>query len=103
MMIKKNLILIILVLTVQTLFSQNLTPTYSNVDYVGNGNTKQMLDLYIPSGVTAPTALIIHIHGGAFMMGSKGVAEQPSFVTFFNNGYICADINYRLSPNPKVF
>jgi len=97
MMIKKNLVLIILVLTVQTLFSQNLTPTYSNVDYVGNGNTKQMLDLYIPSGVAAPTALIIHIHGGAFMMGSKGVAEQPSFVTFFNNGYICADINYRLS------
>jgi acetyl esterase/lipase len=30
-------------------------------------------------------------------MGSKGTGEQPSFVTFFNNGYICADINYRLS------
>lgn len=80
-----------------TVFSQNLTPTYSDVDYVGNGNTKQMLDLYIPAGVTTPTGLIIHIHGGAFMMGSKGVAEQPSFVTFYNNGYICADINYRLS------
>ena len=94
---KKTMSLIILVLTVLSACSQNLTPTYSNVDYVGNGNTKQMLDLYIPSGITAPTALIIHIHGGAFMMGSKGTGEQPSFVTFFNNGYICADINYRLS------
>ncbi len=94
---KKTMSLIILLMTAITVFSQNLTPTYSNVDYVGNGNSKQMLDLYIPDGLTAPAGLIIHIHGGAFMMGSKGVAEQPSFVTFFNNGYVCADINYRLS------
>jgi len=94
---KKAVSLIILALTVLTVSSQNLTPTYSDVDYAGNGNPKQMLDLYIPAGVTAPTGLIIHIHGGAFMMGSKGAGEQPSFVTFYNNGYICADINYRLS------
>lgn len=94
---KKTMSLILLALAVLTVSAQNLTPTYSNVDYVGNGNSKQMLDLYIPAGVTAPTALIIHIHGGAFMMGSKGTSEQPSFVTFYNNGYICADINYRLS------
>jgi acetyl esterase/lipase len=94
---KKNMSLIILVLAALSGSCQSLVPTYSNVDYVGNGNSKQMLDLYIPAGVTAPTALIIHIHGGAFMMGSKGVAEQPSYVTFYNNGYICADINYRLS------
>jgi len=94
---KKTLSLIIFVLAALTVSSQNLTPTYSNVDYVGNGNSKQMLDLYIPAGVTEPTALVIHIHGGAFMMGSKGTSEQPSFVTFYNNGYICADINYRLS------
>ncbi len=94
----KNLMsLIILALAALTGSAQNLTPTYSDVDYAGNGNSKQMLDLYIPAGVTAPTALVIHIHGGAFMMGSKGTGEQPSFVTFYNNGYICADINYRLS------
>ncbi|MCX6279081.1 MAG: alpha/beta hydrolase fold domain-containing protein [Bacteroidetes bacterium] len=94
---KKAMSLIILVLAALAGSCQSLVPAYSNVDYVGNGNSKQMLDIYIPSGVTTPTALIIHIHGGAFMMGSKGVGEQPSFVTFFNNGYICADINYRLS------
>lgn len=77
--------------------AQTWNPTFSNVDYVGNGNTKQMLDIYIPSGVDTPTATIVHIHGGAFMMGSKGVSEQPSFEYFFNNGYICVDINYRLS------
>ncbi len=75
--------------------AQSLTTTYSNVDYVGNNNSKQMLDLYIPSNVTNPTPVIIHIHGGAFMMGAKG--DQTTFATFYNNGYICADINYRLS------
>lgn len=95
---KKQSLLLIALLAGLTTFSQkSLTPTFSNIDYAGNGNSKQMLDLYIPSGITAPTALIIHIHGGAFMGGSKGVSEQPSFVNLYNNGYICADINYRLS------
>jgi len=90
-------LLAICVLSFFYLEAQKWTPTYSNLDYVGNGNTKQMLDLYIPAGVTSATPLIIHIHGGAFMMGGKGVSEQPSFLNLFNNGYICADINYRLS------
>jgi acetyl esterase/lipase len=88
---------IVMLFSISVLNAQKWTPTYSNVDYVGNGNTKQMMDIYIPTGITTPTATIIHIHGGAFLMGSKGVSEQPSFQTFFNNGYICADINYRLS------
>lgn len=77
--------------------AQKWTPTYSNVDYAGFGNSKQMLDIYIPAGISTPTATIVHIHGGAFLMGSKGASEQPSFQTFFNNGYICVDINYRYS------
>lgn len=76
-----------------TLYAQ--TPTYSNVDYVGKGSSKQMMDIYVPSGITTPAPLIVHIHGGAFLAGSKG--EVASFKTFYNNGYICADINYRLS------
>jgi acetyl esterase/lipase len=97
MMKKSIFVTSVLLLAISVLQAQKWSPTYSNVDYVGNGNTKQMMDIYIPSGITTPTATIIHIHGGAFLMGSKGVSEQPSFQTFFNNGYICADINYRLS------
>ncbi len=94
---KKLTLAWIMLLSVYGLKAQTLTPNYSNVDYVGNGNTKQMLDIYIPQGINEPTATIVHIHGGAFMMGSKGVSEQPSFQTLYNNGYICVDINYRLS------
>jgi len=95
----KKLVLVTtcLLLSICGLKAQRWNPTYSNLDYVGNGNSKQMLDIYIPTGVSTPTGTIVHIHGGAFMMGSKGTSEQPSFQTFFNNGYICVDINYRLS------
>lgn len=95
----KNFALLILTsfLMSCSLIAQKWNPTYSNLDYVGNGNSKQMLDLYIPTGLTEPAPLIIHIHGGAFMGGSKGASEQPSFQNLFNHGYICADINYRLS------
>ncbi len=86
-----------LTLSVSALKAQSWNPTYSNVDYVGDGSTKHKLDIYIPAGVNSPTATIVHIHGGAFMMGSKGVSEQPSFINLFNNGYICVDINYRYS------
>jgi len=91
------LLTICLFIAIYGVKAQTWNPTHSNVDYVGNGNAKQMLDIYIPAGVSTPTATIVHIHGGAFMMGSKGVSEQPSFQYFYNNGYICVDINYRLS------
>jgi len=65
--------------------SQTINPSFSNVDYVGKGNTKQMLDIYIPSGATTPTPAIIHIHGGAFLMGSKSTTDQSSLQFFYNS------------------
>lgn len=93
----KKVILPFLLILLIVLNSKAQTANYTNLDYAGNGNSKQMLDLYIPSSVTTPSPLIIHIHGGAFLMGSKGSSEIPSFATFYNNGFVCADINYRLS------
>jgi acetyl esterase/lipase len=72
------------------------TPTYSNLDYVGRGNAKQMLDLYIPPGLTRPAPLIFYIHGGGWQSGSKGGALRFCD-TLLAHGYIVADINYRLS------
>jgi len=94
---KLAIIIVCLSISIIGLKAQKWNPTYSNVDYVGDGSTKHKLDIYIPAGVSSPTATVVHIHGGAFMMGSKGVSEQPSFQNLYNNGYICVDINYRYS------
>jgi len=66
----------------------------------------QLLDLYEPKGDTEPNrAVIILIHGGGFVAGSKegwdGVAKKLA-----QRGYVAMAINYRLSdPNttPNTF
>ena len=77
--------------------AQTTVPTFTNVDYVGSGNIKQMMDIYIPPGTTTKKPLIMHIHGGGWYTGAKGAANVPFFQGMYNAGYIVADINYRLS------
>ena len=77
--------------------SQSLTPTFIDVDYVGDNNVKQKMDIYIPFGLTEPAPVIVFIHGGGWLEGSKGSENVPFFQQSYESGFICADINYRLS------
>ncbi len=68
-----------------------------DVDYVGAGNKRQMLDLYMPMAESAkPRPLIVFIHGGGWENGSK---ESCGIVFSFMKGgaYACASLNYRLT------
>ncbi len=78
-------------------FSQTLTPAFSNVAYAGTNNVNQQMDIYIPPGLTSPAPVIVFIHGGGWSGGSKGPGNVPFFQQCYNSGFICADINYRLS------
>jgi acetyl esterase/lipase len=78
-------------------FTDN-TVKWENVAYVTSGSSAQALDLYAPrNGTNLP--LIIWIHGGAFLFGSKGdILGEPVVLGLLLNGYAVAAINYRLSP-----
>ncbi len=91
---KTTLIFIFLIVLTSLMNAQQ--PTFRDLDYVGSGNSKQFLDLYIPSWLTQPAPLIIYFHGGGWKGGSKGNA-MGFCDTLFAHGYIVADINYRLS------
>lgn len=60
----------------------------------------QKLDLYLPNDAKAPYPLIIEIHGGGFMMGSKSGDISP-MLQGLQRGYAVASINYRLSSEAK--
>ncbi|SDS58785.1 Acetyl esterase/lipase [Mucilaginibacter mallensis] len=64
-----------------------------------------LFDLYQPKGDDARhRPLIIWMHGGGFKFGSKdakGVALWSK--TFAQRGYVCANINYRLSKKNPLF
>ena len=69
-------------------------PDYPNVPY-DTDSTSQKLDLYLPTGFTAPYPLIIYVHGGAWWGGDK--SGVPNVEQFLSRGYAMAGINYRLS------
>jgi len=69
--------------------------TYKDVQYVPNGHERNKLDIYLPEqsdGLSLP--LIIWVHGGAWLAGSKENCPAKRFVA---KGYAVASINYRLS------
>jgi acetyl esterase/lipase len=68
---------------------------HRNLEYVKGGHERQRLDLYVPAKVDAPVPVIVWVHGGAWLGGSKegGGPALP----FVGKGYAVASINYRLS------
>jgi len=66
--------------------------------YVTGGGASQTLDLYGPKKAKK-VPLIVWIHGGAFLFGSKeGFPVEPVPLHLLLEGYAVASINYRLSP-----
>ncbi|MCX9157874.1 alpha/beta hydrolase [Niveibacterium sp. 24ML] len=75
--------------------SSTAAASYTNLAYAGS-SAAQKLDLHVPAG-TGPFPLVINIHGGAFMMGDKGMLDTPVKDALLAAGYAVATINYRLS------
>jgi acetyl esterase/lipase len=70
------------------------TKVHRNLEYVKDGHERQRLDLYVPNA-DAALPVIVWIHGGAWMGGSKD-GGGPA-LPFVGKGYAVASINYRLS------
>src|SRR5678816_460940 len=69
----------------------------SNVNYQG-ANTILSMDIYEPSGDTAAfRPLIVWVHGGSFVGGSKTDNDVVGLCQHFaKRGYVCVSISYRL-------
>ena len=71
------------------------TKVYRNLEYVQGGHERQKLDLYLPEKADGPLPVIVWVHGGAWLAGSKD-GGGPA-LPFVGKGYAVAAINYRLS------
>jgi acetyl esterase/lipase len=73
--------------------------TVKNIPYGGFGR-RNHLDIWrrkdLPTDGRAP--VLIQIHGGAWVMGSKDSQALPLMSHLAERGWVCAAINYRLSP-----
>jgi len=69
----------------------------ANIAYAPNGHERQKLDLYLPETRPAdgkPLPVILWVHGGAWLGGSK---EGSPAVRYVTRGYAVASVGYRLS------
>jgi acetyl esterase/lipase len=73
-----------------------VTRILRDLEYVPGGHERQKLDLYLPHRKEDSDALplVVWVHGGAWMAGSK---ENCPLVPFLKYGFIVASTNYRLS------
>ena len=70
-----------------------------DLEYGKASGRAMRLDLYLPESGDKPLPLIIWIHGGAWLAGSK---DDPSpALRFTANGYAVAHVGYRLSQEAK--
>ncbi len=70
---------------------------YPNLPYVSNAGPRQTLDLYLPAPVPGnPMPLIVYLHGGGWMKGSKADGRAFAF-RMAAQGYAVACVDYRLS------
>jgi acetyl esterase/lipase len=66
-----------------------------DIAYIPDGDEAQRLDLYLPEKpAESPLPLVVHIHGGGWMGGSK---LPCPFVNLVSQGYAVASVEYRFS------
>lgn len=70
-----------------------------DVPYIANGDKAQRLDIYYPEKAPAKALpLIVHIHGGGWMGGSKFPCDVRRMTAY---GYVVASVEYRFSQVAK--
>ncbi|MDO4492169.1 MAG: alpha/beta hydrolase [Lachnospiraceae bacterium] len=71
-----------------------------NVDYVGNKDPYNMLDVYYPNGTSEKLPVIVSIHGGGYVYGTKEIYKY--YCMFLaQQGFTVVNFNYHLAPDWK--
>lgn len=72
---------------------------YDNIQY-GSDEKWNLLDVYSPSGNTEKLPVIISVHGGGWVYGSKEV-YQWYCMNLAQRGFVVVNFSYRLAPKFK--
>jgi len=77
----------------------NLKPSFANCSYGPHG--RNVLDFWQAKS-DKPTPVLVYIHGGSFVKGSKGSAKQAEIKACLENGVSFAAINYRFRSHAPI-
>ena len=69
-----------------------------HVPYCENDGRPLHLDLYRPRARLRRCPVLLHLHGGGWVVGSKRQQGRPLMFHLASRGWICVSADYRLSP-----
>jgi len=69
-----------------------------DIQYVDDGLRRHRLDVWHRRGAGPCAPVLLQIHGGGWMVGSKEQQARPLMYHLADRGWVCVAINYRLSP-----
>ncbi len=67
----------------------------NDIEFANVGGKSLLLDLYQPKNYPVKTPVVIWVHGGAWMFGSKNDVSE-SAIKIAEHGYTVASVDYRL-------
>ena len=73
----------------------------SDLQYVDDGKWQHQLDVYYPENADKPLPVIIDIHGGGWMYGTKRINKYYNMM-LASKGHCVFSINYHLVPEKDV-
>ena len=79
-----------------------MLPTATTYTYKTVSDCHIKADVYRPAITAAPTAAIVHIHGGALINGSRRGFRPQQVALYLQAGYTVISIDYRLAPESKL-
>ncbi|MGJ8695085.1 MAG: alpha/beta fold hydrolase [Verrucomicrobiaceae bacterium] len=68
----------------------------ADLNYAGNENPRQMVDVYLPEGMEKPMPVVLWIHGGAWRQGSKENAGMSKKLAQLKMAAVVS-VGYRLT------
>ncbi|OPA73378.1 lipase [Paenibacillus selenitireducens] len=83
---------------IETIKSQ--VTVVKDIVYDQDGIDNSLLDIYYPKNASGSLPVIMWIHGGGFVSGSKEQTQEYG-MALANAGYVVANINYAIAPGQK--
>jgi acetyl esterase/lipase len=85
---------------ISTVDSSWITRKHLNVRY-SDVSPNHLLDVYLPESGDGPAPVIVFVHGGGFLGGSKDYGALAPILACVSQGYALISVEYRLSMAAK--
>ena len=73
----------------------------ADVRYADGAGRRHLADVYVPRNGVENAAVLLQIHGGAWLVGNKRQQGRPMMNRMAAAGWVCVAINYRLAPRQQ--